>query len=70
MEPRLRLRRNHLEQGSNSGLLDWQASALPTELPELLATKNDTVIPMIRPRGYKTRASEQGLTYTPGWHLI
>ena len=33
MEPRLRLRRFRLERDSNSGLLDQQASANPTELP-------------------------------------
>ena len=35
MEPGVQLRRIHLERGSNSGQLDQQASASPTELPGL-----------------------------------
>ena len=37
MEPRLRLEKyRRLKRGSNPGLVDQQASALPTELPGLL----------------------------------
>ena len=42
MEPRLRLKRSLPQAGLELGLLDHQASAKPTELPDS------------RPRGYKT----------------
>ena len=38
MEPRLQLKKIRLERDSNSGRLDQQASALPTELPGILVT--------------------------------
>ena len=43
MELRLRLRRFHLECGSNSVWLDQSASALTTELPGLLKSLSNLI---------------------------
>ena len=46
MEPRLRLRRFQIERGSNSGPLDQQASAKPSELPGLRNSERKQFAPL------------------------